>query len=79
MEPDLGQILLERRDRHHGGGIGGIGGVRLFQGCRGKYFRRRTDLGELFFGWVNDLRFDRFYVEILLARTHDGQDYHKRP
>jgi hypothetical protein len=69
MEPDLGQILLERCDRHHSCGIGG---VRMLQGCKGRYFWRRTDLGELFFGRVQDLRFDRFYVEILLARTHGG-------
>ena len=65
METDLGQILLERRNRYHGCGIGA---VRIFLGCRVRGFGRRTDLGDLFFGRVQDLRFDAFFVEILIAR-----------
>jgi hypothetical protein len=76
METDLGQVLLERRDRHHGCGVGGL---MIFRSCVLRYFWRRTDLGDLFFGWAQDLRFDRFFVEILLSRTHKRRDYHKRP
>jgi hypothetical protein len=70
METDLGQILLERRNRHHGCDIGD---VMIFQSCRVRCFGRRTDLRDLL-GRVQDLRFDRFLVEILLAvaRTHGG-------
>ena len=74
IAPDFGQILLKRRNRHHGCGIRG---VMIFRSCTVRHFGRRTDLGDLLLGRAQDLRFDRFFVEILLARTHDGRDYHK--
>jgi hypothetical protein len=74
METDLGQILLECRNRHHGCGVVG---VRSLLGCAVRRFGRRTDLSDLLPGRVQDLRFDRFFFEILLARTHSGRDYHK--
>jgi hypothetical protein len=74
VETDLGQVLLKGRDRHHGGGIGG---VSIFLGYTVRGLRRRTDLGDLFIGRTEDLRLDGFFVEILLAGTHSGRDYHK--
>jgi hypothetical protein len=49
----------------------------IFRGYTVRHFGRRTDLGDLLFGRTQDLRFDRFFVAILLAWAHDGRDYHK--
>jgi hypothetical protein len=51
--------------------------VRSFFGCRVRGLGRWADLGDLFIGWVQDLRFDGLFVEILIAGTHTGRDYHK--
>ena len=74
METDFGQILLERRNRYYGRDIGG---VRIFRDCMVIHVGRWTDFGGLLLGRDQDLRFDRFSVEILLARPHSDRDYHK--
>ena len=66
MKTDLSQILLERRNRHHGCDVSG---VMIFRSDGMRHFGRRIDLGDLLLRRVQDLRFDRFFVEILLAGT----------